>query len=110
MSEYPFTDFQKTTHELVKAWDNFREAAQPVVMKALNTIADAWNKNIYPFLREQYQTAGTPYGDTDDGMFRWLREVGEKADAEERARLADEWQEGLEQFRQRLSARRTSPN
>lgn len=52
---------------------------------ALNAIVDALRplmdavaeaaRTVYVWMRERYHEASAPYGDTDDGMLRWLREL-----------------------------------
>jgi hypothetical protein len=68
-----FADFASAFAKLGKAFSQIIEAAMPALTA------------LWESLREQYRGAGSPYGDTEDGLHRWLREQGELAAAEREA-------------------------
>jgi len=58
----------------VETWQDWWNRAQLAVIKAAQGMRDAfW---------QAYTEAGQPYGPTEDGMWRWLGELSERARSE----------------------------
>lgn len=64
-------------------FEQTKEALITVGTLAVEAIANTI-KQIYPALEiiyegiwMEYRTAGMPYGETDDGLLRWVKEIGE---------------------------------
>lgn len=61
-------------------------------------------QQISTLIHEQYEEAGSPYGDTQEGMMQWLKEMGEKHHRQNEAELLQVHLELLE-YARRISER-----
>ena len=73
---------QLTSEEALRQLGEACQQAGEVIAAALQPLMEAISELAVKFMewvRGVYREAGMPYGDTDDGMLRWLREVCEAA-------------------------------
>ncbi len=88
---------QQATESVREGLLGIGRALQPAVErfgKAAHILYDAmWNA---------YRQAGAPYGETEEGLQRWIQEEGEKARAREEATRREAWEAGLNKIRQRV--------
>jgi hypothetical protein len=59
-------------------------------------------EQVFGMLRSGYRTAGAVYGDTDDGLMRWLTELGQIARCEARIEEIRQHHEMLATLRRHL--------
>lgn len=72
--------------------------------RAIPAIADAMN-TVLVIMSRAYSEAGSPYGESNDGMLRWVRELGEaRQHIDEAERILDRHR-GLAEFRRAANAR-----
>lgn len=83
---------------VIAAAEAMVEALRPVVEAVMQAV-----RQVYQWMTDCYNEAGAPYGPTDDGMLRWLREVLEAERLRREADLIVERQRWLAEIRaQRL--------
>lgn len=70
---------EKLSHEMTAAFRQIGAAAVPIV-RAFGECLQKIDKG----LKQNYQAAGAPYGDTAEGRWRWLNEVADAANARRR--------------------------
>lgn len=88
--------------QLYRATADFAKSLQkalldfgPVFIEAAKPIVEAvW---------QAYQSAGSPYGDTQEGLLQWLREENEVARIQAEAKQKRERQWVVEDFRRQLA-------
>ncbi|HEY1390616.1 MAG TPA: hypothetical protein VGF38_18930 [Ktedonobacterales bacterium] len=56
------------------------QAMAPQIQQQMDQVATAWRDVIYPKIHESYLADGAPYGDTHEGLMRWVKEMGRFAD------------------------------
>jgi len=67
----------------VKTLVKFEEAVYDAAQTIANTFCPIWKdlsvrcQELYDIIFSSYLKADAPYGETHDGMMRWLRELGE---------------------------------
>jgi len=71
---YPQVEkLEHAVSEITRACVQLLEALRQAMLAHNKSLQQAY-KAIYPHLKAQYQNAGSPYGETDAGMWRWLRD------------------------------------
>jgi hypothetical protein len=71
---YPQVEkLEQAVSEITRACVQLLEALRQAMLTHNKSLQQAY-KAIYPHLKAQYQNAGSPYGETDAGMWRWLRD------------------------------------
>ena len=92
-------------NEVLECWEQMRgaiiEFGQALVESVglmIEAMTPAVNA-IWEACREAYRAAGMPYGESDDGMMRWLREVGEIDRLRWEAERLEEHHRGMADFR-----------
>ncbi len=53
------------------------QAMAPHIQLQMDQVATAWRDVIYPKIHDAYLADGAPYGDTHEGLMRWVKEMGE---------------------------------
>ncbi len=86
---------------VAKAIAGWMEAFAEAILPVLEAIAPALDV-MWLALRAEYHKAGCPYGDTEDGALRWLREQGVLAEAEREAEYQRERTQMYRDMRARL--------
>jgi hypothetical protein len=67
--EEPFALFVKAMNSAMEQVSLWMQQAATVIMPALKQLSDA--------LTEKYQEAGSPYGETQEGLLQWMKDMGE---------------------------------
>ncbi len=93
--------FRQDLPHVVEAINGWLEAFAKAMLPVLEAIAPALDV-IWLGLRAEYHKAGSPYGDTDDGVIRWRKEQGELAAAEREAEYQREHTQMYLDMRARL--------
>lgn len=98
------TDRQAQAEAMRLALDRAAGAAAPVFLDGGQAVVAAWRRS-EPQVRAAYMAAGAPFGPTDEGLWRWLRDgaVIDRLRAE--PDLTATWQ----QVRERLNEHTSRP-
>lgn len=94
----PTGNVMQAMTELMESIANWAKQVLEQIVPALQTIYNA----IY----EQYQQAGAPYRDTQEGCLRWMRELAEVRQLEARAEYIIAHHQGLAYLRKQLAEKR----
>lgn len=63
-------DWSAYAQQVMDACNKIVEALRPVIDQFMEAC-----KKIYAVVKDAYQQAGAPYGDSDDGMLRWVKDM-----------------------------------
>ncbi len=80
-----------TPEEIEKKAEELRKMNEEIdgvlgdAMSELETAATGLWKALYPILKQRYEEANKPYGDTEEGFMRWLHERAENATLAQKA-------------------------
>ena len=101
---------QKTPAEAFAEFaQHFQVAMAPIaqhMQMIMDQVSIVWRERIYPQIHAAYLANGAPYGDTNDGLLRWMRDMGEvrrHLDAIEAIRTR-QW--AIADFRRQLQTKR----
>jgi hypothetical protein len=90
---------------LSEALEEFRKSMVIVAQKFNDSVilvveaAVNFAEKFHNYIREQYLAAGAPYGDTNEGMMRWLNERSEQAQKDFATTQKIEREKQLEEIR-----------
>ncbi len=93
--------FRQDLPRVIEAINGWLEAFANAILPVLEAVAPALEV-MWLSLRAEYHNAGSPYGDTEDGALRWLREQGVLAAAEREAEYQWERTQMYRDMRARL--------
>src|SRR5436309_1264092 len=85
---------------LQRAMTSIVEVMQPI----MQTVVTLWG-NIYSTLHNTYLEQGAIYGDSEEGMMRWLKECGEAARHRMEAERIEQYHAGMRAFKEQLERR-----
>lgn len=97
--------------EMVERWEQVREAILAlgeVLVEGLGRAFEAIGPVVERFMEvcwDGYREAGMPYGESEEGMMRWLRERAEIARLRMEAERLEKYQSGMAAFRRMLKER-----
>lgn len=64
-------------------------AIKDIAQSFMSAWAQIWKRQLQPFLHAIYIEQGAPYGDTEEGLLRWMRELGEKRQRQKKSEAHD---------------------
>lgn len=97
------TYFQQFNEAAVKAGQAIEENLIPAFQRLIPVM-----QAVYDTIWRTYREAGAPYGETADGLLRWVREVGEAKRLQFEAERILQYHQVLADFRQRLKEKSAS--
>ena len=92
------TDIEKEIQRWYDAILAFGKKLTETLKPLFQAIHKACQK-IWEICWQEYELHGTPYGKTDKGMLRWLKEMCELARAKAAIEREIAWREGMERLR-----------
>ena len=93
---------KENLNRIGEAFQQVGRALQPQI-KAITTLCQ---EVIYPAIHNAYLDAGAPYGDTHDGLMRWLHEESEVMRHQQAIENIRERQQVVIDFRRQLQRER----